>query len=415
LNQALPRLKTGWGLSNALTIVTRHQRVLDFLGLERNIVAVAGAMFLMGLGEELWKRFLPKYLAALGAPVLAIGFYGTVRDFLDGLYQYPGGWIADRYGPRRALTFFVALAAAGYGVYSAAPSWHFIFVGVFLVMAWSAMASPTLFAVVGQSLPQGRRAMGFTVQAIVRRVPIVVAPTLGGLAIAAFGVRQGIRAGLAITIVLALVTIAVTSAVRVPPIAIPDTTNMRGVWRSLPSTFRRLLLSDVFIRTCEGLVDVFIVLYVTNVLGMSTARFGFLVAVQTVTSILIYIPAARLADSVGRKPFVIATFLAFSMFPLAVVRSHTMAQLAAAFIVGGLREIGEPARKALIVDLAQAHLRARSVGLYYLVRSCAVAPAGLIGGALWRIEPRIPFYTAGAIGLVGAALFALTVPKEHAG
>ena len=70
-------------------------------------------MFLMGLGEELWKRFLPKYLDVLGAPVLAIGLYGTLRDFLDGLYQYPGGWIADRYGPRRALTLFVTLAAAG--------------------------------------------------------------------------------------------------------------------------------------------------------------------------------------------------------------------------------------------------------------------------------------------------------------
>jgi MFS family permease len=398
-----------------LAIVSRGHRVTEFLGLRRNIVAVAGAMFLMGLGEELWKRFLPKYLDVLGAPVLAIGLYGTVRDFLDGLYQYPGGWIADRYGPRRALTLFVALAAAGYVVYLVAPSWHYIFAGVFFVMAWSAMASPTLFAVVGESLPSGRRAMGFTVQAIVRRVPIVIAPTLGGVAIATFGVRAGIRAGLAITIALALLTLAVAASVRVPSIPVPDATKIRGVWRSLPPTFRRLLLSDVFIRTCEGLVDVFIVLYVTNVLSVSTARFGFLVGVQTVTSILIYVPAAHIADSIGRKPFVIATFLAFSLFPLAVVSAHTLPQLVGAFIVGGLREIGEPSRKALIVDLAQPHLRARSVGLYYFVRSCAIAPAGFIGGVLWRVSPGIPFYVACAVGLVGTSIFAATVAKEHAG
>ena len=372
-------------------------------------------MFLMGLGEELWKRFLPKYLDVLGAPVLAIGLYGTVRDFLDGLYQYPGGWIADRYGPRRALTLFVALAAAGYVVYLVAPSWHYIFAGVFFVMAWSAMASPTLFAVVGESLPSGRRAMGFTVQAIVRRVPIVIAPTLGGVAIATFGVRAGIRAGLAITIALALLTLAVAASVRVPTIPAPDATKIRGVWRSLPPTFRRLLLSDVFIRTCEGLVDVFIVLYVTNVLSVSTPQFGFLVGVQTVTSILIYVPAAHIADSIGRKPFVIATFLAFSLFPLAVVSAHTLPQLVGAFIVGGLREIGEPSRKALIVDLAQPHLRARSVGLYYFVRSCAIAPAAFIGGVLWRVSPGIPFYVACAVGLVGTSIFAATVAKEHAG
>lgn len=65
--------------------------------------------------------------------------------------------------------------------------------------------------------------------------------------------------------------------------------------------------------------------------------------------------------------------------------------LVLAFIVGGLREIGEAARKALIVDLAQPHLRARSVGLYYLVRSVAIAPAAFIGGALWRMSPALPF------------------------
>ena len=41
--------------------------------LERNIVAVSAAMFLMQLGEELWRRFVPKYLESLGAPLIAIG------------------------------------------------------------------------------------------------------------------------------------------------------------------------------------------------------------------------------------------------------------------------------------------------------------------------------------------------------
>jgi hypothetical protein len=112
---------------------------------------------------------------------------------------------------------------------------------------------------------------------------------------------------------------------------------------------------------------------------------------------------------------VIATFLAFSFFPVAIVSSRTFPHLILAFVVGGLREIGEPSRKALIVDLAQPHLRARSVGVYYFVRSCAIAPAGFVGGVLWRVAPGIPFYVAGAIGLVGTAIFTLTVGKEEAG
>jgi MFS family permease len=390
-------------------------RLTDALALEPNVVAVAMAMFVMGLGENLWRRFLPKYLEMLGAPIAAIGLFGTTEDFLDGVYQYPGGWIADRFGRRRALLIFITLATIGYTVFWAAPSWRYGFLGLVFVMTWTSMASPTLFAVVGDSLPKNRRTMGFTVQAVLRRVPIVVAPTLGGLAVAAFGLRAGMRLGLVISIVVAAIALAVVARIRIPVLAEQTPTSIAGVWRSLPHPLRWLLASDVFIRTCEGMVDVFLVLYAINVVGISAPRFGVLIAVQAITAMVSYFPAARLADRTRRKPFVIVTFLAFSLFPVAVVASRSFGALVLAFIVGGLRELGEPARKALIVDLAQPHLRARSVGLYYLVRSLAIAPAAFVGGLLWNIAPPIPFYVAAGSGLAGTLVFIATVDEQHAG
>ena len=59
------------------------------------------AVFLLGAGEELWKSFMPKYLEALGAGAAAIWLFGTARDFLDAIYQYPGGYVSDRIGTRR--------------------------------------------------------------------------------------------------------------------------------------------------------------------------------------------------------------------------------------------------------------------------------------------------------------------------
>jgi MFS family permease len=371
-------------------------------------------MFLLGFGENLWKAFLPRYLQALGAPVLAVGLFGTVRDFVDGAYQYPGGWIADRFGRKRALLLFVALASVGYVVYAIAPSWPFVFTALVFSMAWVSMASPTLFAVVGDALPRERRAIGFTVQSILKRLPIVIAPTLGGLAIAAYGVRTGVRLGLVATVLLAIVTLAVVARVRIPLVRESVPTRIAGVWRSLPRPLKWLLLSDVFIRTCEGLVDVFLVIYATTVLGVSAPRYGSLIAVQMATAILVYVPASKIADRAGRKPFVIATFLCFAAFPLVVVLSRTFFALAAAFVVGGLREVGEPARKAMIVDFARPDLRARSIGLYYLVRSAAIAPAAFTGGLLWKIDPSIPFVVACAVGLAGTGLFAVTVEERFA-
>jgi hypothetical protein len=86
--------------------------------------------------------------------------------------------------------------------------------------------------------------------------------------------------------------------------------------------------------------------------------------------------------------------------------------LVGAFVIGGLREIGEPARKALIVDLAVPGLMARSVGLYYLLRSLSIAPAATLGGLLWQARPSLPFLLAGGIGLIGALLFATAPGRE---
>ncbi|HKA23302.1 MAG TPA: MFS transporter, partial [Blastocatellia bacterium] len=162
------------------------------------------------------------------------------------------------------------------------------------------------------------------------------------------------------------------------------------------------------------MTGVITILYVTNVQHFSVARFGTLVAIQMITSIIVYVPAAKIADRVGRKPFVIATFLSFALFPLAIIVASGFPLLALAFIVGGLREIGEPSRKAMIVDFAAEGVRARSVGLYYLVRSLSITPAAAVGGLLWKVAPEVPFVVAGIIGFVGTAVFAFTVEEKYA-
>jgi MFS family permease len=275
------------------------------------------------------------------------------------------------------------------------------------------MASPAIFAVIGDSLPKDRRAMGFTVQSILKRLPMVIAPIIGGLMIAGMGVISGVRMGLIITLALAVIAVLIVLAVNIP-VKIGEATNVRGIWRSFHYALKRLLISDIIIRMCEGMAEVFIVLYVTNVIGASLAEYGILVAIQMTTAILVYIPSAKLADRIGRKPFVIATFLCFALFPLAVVISTGFYSLIFAFVIGGLREIGEPSRKAMIVDFAEPHLRARSVGLYYLVRSLSITPAAFVGGLLWKFAPQTPFVAAGIIGLVGTIVFALTVEEKYA-
>src|SRR5437867_4968151 len=132
---------SGWG-----------KKVADYLSLERNVTIASAAVFLLGFGEEMWKKFLPKYLESLGATTAVIGVFGTVKDLFDAIYQYPGGWLADRVGRRRAFLVFIALACTGYLIYLFSPSWPFVFLGLAFAMGWESMASPAIFAVIGDAL-----------------------------------------------------------------------------------------------------------------------------------------------------------------------------------------------------------------------------------------------------------------------
>jgi MFS family permease len=88
-------------------------RLAGFLGLQRNLVLLCLAIVAIGTGEELWMRFLPKYLEVLGAGVLAIGLFDALKTLLGALCSWPGGAVIDRWGHRPSLLLFTLLSIAG--------------------------------------------------------------------------------------------------------------------------------------------------------------------------------------------------------------------------------------------------------------------------------------------------------------
>src|SRR5258708_15743078 len=127
---------------------SRINAVREFLGLNLNVGVLAASIFGLGLGEEMWQSFLPKYLTALGAGGIAVGAFGSCKDLLDSLYQYPGGWVNDKFGRKQALTVFTLIAMAGYAVYALAFHWWVPFIGLALAMAWKSGAFPPTFPLI---------------------------------------------------------------------------------------------------------------------------------------------------------------------------------------------------------------------------------------------------------------------------
>jgi MFS family permease len=140
---------------------------------------------------------------------------------------------------------------------------------------------------------------------------------------------------------------------------------------------------------------------------VSAFEFGVLTAIEMATAVLCYIPVAALADRGEKKPFVLATFVFFTVFPAALWFAQSFAWLVPVFVLRGLKEFGEPTRKALILDLAPADRRAAAFGLYYLARDVIVSIAAFGGAFLWQRSPALNFAAACACGVAGTMSFAL--------
>src|SRR5476649_632315 len=184
------------------------KNISEFLALRRNTSLLLVALVLAGTGEKLWLGFAPKYIETLGGTVLIIGLFDALQTFLGAIYAYPGGWLTDHWGQRKSLLLFSLISIAGYILVLVWQSWLTLLLGSFLFLAWSALSLPATLSVIATSLKSSRHTMGIGVQSMVRRVPMMLGPLLGGWLLTRFGWTDGVRYALALCIAMSLLTLA---------------------------------------------------------------------------------------------------------------------------------------------------------------------------------------------------------------
>jgi MFS family permease len=390
--------------------------IANFFGLKRNLVILLLAIFVIGAGEELWMRFVPKYLLTLGASVFVIGLYDALRTLLGAVYAYPGGVFVDLWGHRRAFLTFNIVSIVGYALVLLVPHWAGVIAGMFLFLSWSCFSLPATFSLVASALEASRHSMGIGVQSVIKRLPIMIAPFFGGLLIDRFGVIGGVRIALLISIVLSGATIFIQRQLQddpKPDSAAKDRLNLWGSLREFNSPMRRLLLSDILIRFCERIPYAWVVIFAMDYIGVSAKEVGVLTTVEVLAATLCIIPAAYYADRYGREPFVIVTFIMFTIFPISLILSRSFAALVIAFVIRGFKEFGDTSRKALIIGYCDPDRCGQMVGAYYLVRDLIVSVAAILGAYLWKQGAQLNFLVAAALGIAGTIFYIKTIRDQR--
>jgi MFS family permease len=396
--------------------VKRKRQFADFFGLKRNLVILLIAIFVIGAGEELWMRFVPKYLQGVGATVFVIGLYDALRTLLGAIYAYPGGVLVDIWGHRRALMIFNVVSIVGYAVVLLVPHWAAVIAGMFLFLSWTCFSLPATFSLVGAALEANRHSMGVGVQSVIKRLPIMVAPFFGGILIDRFGIVSGVRIALAVSIVLSALTILVQRQLREESkekIAESDRWNFWQSLREFNSPMRRLLLSDIMIRFCERIPYAWVVIFAMDYIGVSARQVGVLTTIEMLAATLCIIPASHYADRHAREPFVIVTFVMFTLFPISLLMSRSFSALVIAFMIRGFKEFGDTSRKALIIGYTDSERRGQMVGAYYLVRDLIVSTGAILGAYLWKLGPALNFLGAAALGVAGTVFYVRTIRQSR--
>jgi MFS family permease len=402
-----------------------------YLAINSSTGALLGAILLVCMGSEVWGPFTPMYMKGLqeGARkhfgqflggflqdqgtmkglvlILAIAVYGSFRDLLEAINYYMGGWIAGRFNTRRGLLLFNATPLIGLTILMFWQSMVAVFIAIPFVFVWDSLAGPALLTVVGDSLPPDRRAMAFSLQSLMRRMSRVVAYGISACVMVLAGKMLGMHIAFGISMAAVLASLFIQWRYMKTASKDKGTVihNPLKMLRSLDPQLKRLLAADIFARLAEGMPRELLVIFgsaaFVQALGFAEekgiALYGAMLIVSQVTSAITYLPMGAIASrpGFGKRPYIGWTFFFFASFPAilagagwlvnsqAVPGAWAVPVMVVAFIFMGMREIGEPARKAMIVDLIPPAQKTQMIGLYWSARCVAVMLAPIVGGIIW--------------------------------
>ena len=149
---------------------------------------------------------------------------------------------------------------------------------------------PATLELVTRSVPANKHTMGVSLNSLMRRVPMIIGPLIGGVLIERYGETDGIRYAFIIATILAIVSTFLQQWL----INVPAKTknkaqvNPAALWREMSAALKQLLFSDILIRFCEQIPYAFVVLWCIKGVSVTPVQFAKLTTVNAHRATYIY-------------------------------------------------------------------------------------------------------------------------------
>jgi MFS family permease len=331
------------------------------------------------------------YLAVIdeySVSVQTIALLAAVGAFASGMVQLSYAGLTRVVSRRRLLGGGGILFGGGFALMAFATSFATFAIPNIASRIGGSPQHPVGNGLLAEQFPPERRGFAISAHIAGGNVGTVVVALIGVPLIALVGWR-----GAAIVFGLPAIAIAVAILLFVRErgtdraAAVASGTVRRAFGRILgDADLRWLFLTSVVGGGGRGLgvVNLFLLLYLTLVIGLDTELAGLMYGVLIVFSVPMPLLAGWLSDRVGRKPVIIGVYLGGAIgFVVLLAAGSSLAGLWFAVVVMGLFSFAEsPQLQALLGDIAPPSIRDASYALYFTlafgVGSLWVAVYGLI-------------------------------------
>jgi MFS family permease len=417
----------------------------EFSFFKGNYLILTISWILMDFANELPGTYYSDYVIQLGGSPSILGLITFASLLALASVQFPGGFLADKYGRRwliSTLTFGVALSFA---FYAAAPSWHFILVGAVLQNI-CLLYQPALNAMMADSVPPEKRGMGFSILNLIMSVSTTPAPVVALFLVATFGSMLGMRIAYTIVVIFYLAAAVVRlklketmknvekaslkDALRSYPKALKDGIN---VWKIVPRSMFFLFLSELTTRSSLSMIQTLFLVYAfyelkiggtptqgipqeDPALQLARIKWGYVMTALFICMVISAIPAGKLIDKAGRKiPLIISHFIIIPAMLLFIYGSYLTLFIAMP-LAGFSMLLGFSSYQSLFADLVPQEHRGKVTGSMNFFSYIAMAIGGALGGLLYeKVFPQLPFLLVAVLAIPSIALILFFVhePKPE--
>jgi len=383
-------------------LITRLTSEFSFI--QGNFLLLIISWLIMDFAGEMPATYYGLYVKALGGSAATVGLIGFASMISQALVQFPGGYLADKYGRRwliSTMTFGVALS---YAFYALAPNWQIIMAGA-IISNLCLIYRPALIAVIMDSLPPEKRGMGFSIINLIASVSTTPAPLIAGWLLTKYGLVPSVRMSYTFVVVAYLVAAVLRLRLK-ETVKEPERIDLRELLRSFPQSIVesirvwKVVPRSAFILFITGVITMFslslfqpvLLFWIVDDLGISEVSWSLILTTLFISMIVLAIPCGKLIDKIGKKkPLLLAYLLFFLVTPLFIYGDFYRLLLAMP-MVGLLQILFSSATSALNADLVPQGHRGKVVGSSGFIILISSSLGQLTGGFIYdNISHSLPF------------------------